>query len=101
MYRKKYKIELDKKPQPWYNEATKEREVIDMTEYIYVVNGTEHHTTEVWGQAWKDAKAQATAEHATIERAVINGDKVRYEFYAKGGCFLADRFYNEELVKVW
>lgn len=72
-----------------------------MTEYIYIVNGTEHHTTEVWGQAWKDAKAQATAEHATIERAVVNGDKIRYEFYAKGGCFLADRFYNEELVKVW
>lgn len=23
MYRKKYKIELDKKPQPWYNEAIK------------------------------------------------------------------------------
>ena len=71
-------------------------------EFIYMVNGTEFNAgTDVWGQAWKDAKAQATAEHTIIERAVINGDDVRYEFYAKGGCFLAERFYEPKLVKVF
>lgn len=77
------------------------KEVSTMTEYIYIVNGTEYTTTDVWGQAWKNAQAQAKAEHTIIERAVINGEKIRYEFYAKGGCFLADRFYNEELAKVF
>lgn len=72
-----------------------------MTDYIYIVNGTEYATTEVWGQTWKDAQIQAKAEHAIIERAVINGENIRYEFYTKGGCFLADRFYSEELAKVF
>lgn len=73
-----------------------------MREYIYMVNGTEFYAgTDVWGQAWKDAQAQATAEHTIIERAVIVGSEVRYEFYAKGGCFLAERFYDSDRVKVF
>lgn len=71
-------------------------------EFIYFVNGSEFNAgADVWGQAWKDAKAQATEEHAIIERAVINGENIRYEFYANGGCFLADRFYTPELAKIF
>lgn len=71
-------------------------------EFIYIVNGTEFNAgADVWGQAWKDAKAWATNEHSIIERAVIDGEEIRYEFYAKGGCFLADRFFSPALAKVF
>jgi len=73
-----------------------------MREYIYFVNGSEFYAgTDVWGQAWKDAKAEAAEEHCSIERAVIKGEDISYEFYAKGGCFLAERFYEPKLVKVF
>lgn len=73
-----------------------------MKEFIYIVNGSEFYAgTDVWGQAWKDAKAQATDEHCIIERAVICGEEIRYEFYAKGGCFLAERFYSPDRAKVF
>ena len=73
-----------------------------MREFIYMVNGTEYYAgTDVWGKAWKDAKTQASEEHTFIERAVIDGKEVSYEFYAKGGCFLAERFYDLERVKIF
>ena len=71
-------------------------------EFIYMVNGSEFYAgTDVWGQAWKDAQAQAAEEHCIIERAVIRGEEIRYEFYANGGCFLAERFYEPKLAKVF
>lgn len=71
-------------------------------EFIYIVNGSEFNAgADVWGQAWKDAQAQAAEEHSIIERAVISGENINYEFYAKGGCFLADKFYSPDLAKVF
>ena len=66
-----------------------------MREYIYTVNGTEYRDTVAFGDAWKNAKAQATNEHAYITRVIVKGDEiVSNEFFAKGGCFLNDKGYN-------
>lgn len=69
--------------------------------FVYIVNGTTIEDTEAFGQGWKKAVALATEEHTTIERQVIYGNEIRNEFYAKGGCFLAERFYAEEKVKIF
>ena len=69
--------------------------------FTYCVNGTTFEDTEAFGKAWKDAVALAKEEHATITRAVVCGNDIRYEFYAKGGCFLNDRYYDKETVKVF
>lgn len=70
-------------------------------EFFYNVDGTEFHDTEAFGKAWKEAKALATAEHKPIERTVVCGDKISYEFFANGGCFLNERFRTTENVKVF
>lgn len=70
-------------------------------DFFYHVSGTEFHDTVAFGDAWKKAKALATEEHCTIERTVVCGDDVRYEFYAKGGCFLSDRLYEASKAKVF
>lgn len=70
-------------------------------DFYYHVNGTEFHDTEAFGQAWKDAKALATEEHCSIERTVVRGDKISYEFYATGGCFLSQRFWEKDIVKIF
>ena len=72
-----------------------------MKEFIYNVNGTEFTDTVAFGNAWKNAKALATEEHAHITRTVIDGEKITYEFFAKGGCFLLDKFYEKDRVKVF
>ena len=72
-----------------------------MKDFFYEVNGTEYHDTEAFGKAWKAACAQAKEDHAPIYRTVVNGDDVRYEFFAKGGCFLNMRFYEDEKVKIF
>ena len=64
------------------------------TTFIYNVNGTEFYTE-------KEAKALATAEHCEIWRAVVRAEDVRHEFYAKGGCFLNERFYTKEKARVF
>ena len=64
--------------------------------FIYTVNGNEYTDTKAFGQAWKDAKAQATKEHTSIVRTVVEGENERHEFYAKGGCFLNERFFDNE-----
>jgi len=71
------------------------------TEFIYMVNGTELYTTEAFGQEWKEAKALAAEAHCGIYRAVIKNGETRYEFYAKGGCFLNERFYTDEKIKIF
>lgn len=70
-------------------------------DFFYHVNGTEFHDTEAFGKAWKEAKALATEEHTYITRTVVCGDDIRYEFYADGGCFLPDRFWDDCKVKVF
>ena len=69
--------------------------------FVYMVNGTTIEDTEAFGEGWKKAVALATEEHASIERQVICGSDIRNEFFAKGGCFLAERFYNVEKVKIF
>lgn len=61
-------------------------------DFYYNVNGAEFHDTVAFGQAWKEAKALAREEHCGIERTVICGENIRYEFYAKGGIFVSDEF---------
>ena len=79
-----------------------EREVNNMAkDFFYNVNGTEFHDTEAFGKAWADAKALAIAEHASIERTVVDGNKISYEFYANSGCFLNERFRTVDKVKVF
>lgn len=69
--------------------------------FIYSVNGSTFEDTEAFGQAWRDAKAMATAEHTCITRQVVCGDTIRNEFYAKGGCFLNERFDEVDKVAVF
>jgi len=72
-----------------------------MKDFYYHVNGTEFHDTEAFGKAWKEAVALATAEHMPIERTVVCGSEISYEFFAKGGCFLNERFYSVDKVKIF
>jgi len=72
-----------------------------MTTFIYIVNGTMIETTEAFGQVWKEAIAIAKADHTEVWREVIRGEDVRREFYAKGGCFLNERFYKPEKARVF
>lgn len=67
-------------------------------DFFYNVNGTEFHDTVAFGNAWKQAVALAKEEHCGIDRTVVNGNDIRYEFYAKGGVFLADRFKTVDKV---
>jgi predicted nucleotidyltransferase len=72
-----------------------------MKEFIYHINGTEITDTEAFGKAWTKAKELATEEHTCITRTVIRDNQIEYEFYAKGGCFLNERFYEKERVKIF
>ena len=69
--------------------------------FIYKVNGQEFTDNVAFGKAWETAKEVATKENAVITRTVVNGDNITHEFFAKGGCFLNDRFYDKEKVKIW
>ena len=69
--------------------------------FVYDVNGTQFEDTQAFGQGWKNAKKVATEEHATITRAVVEGEKVTYEFFAKGGVFLNEKFYEVDRAKVF
>ncbi len=64
-------------------------------DFYYNVNGAEFRDTVAFGQAWKEAKALAREEHCGIERTVVYGDEIRYEFYAKGGVFVSDKYKTE------
>ena len=72
-----------------------------MKTFEYNVNGTIFEDTEAFGQGWKNAVALAKEEHATITRTVVNGDEIHYEFDSNGGCFLNNRFYEKDKVKVF
>ena len=69
--------------------------------FIYMVNGTEFYTEKDIGPEWKEAKALATEEHCEIWRAVVKGENIRYEFYAKGGCFLDEEFYVKGKAEIF
>lgn len=68
-----------------------------MKKFIYQVAGYEFSDTVAFGKAWQDAKAMATETGSPIGRLVVkDGDIIRREFYAKGGCFLSMEFYSED-----
>lgn len=70
--------------------------------YIYDVNGTQFEDVKAFGTAWANAKALAKEEHTTIKRTIVeNNGKIIHEFYAKGGIFLDEKYYNVEDVKVF
>ena len=69
--------------------------------FEYRVNGTAFEDTEAFGKAWEAAKEKATVEHTYIERTVINGNDIRYEFYAKSGIFLNERFMEVDKVYIF
>ncbi len=72
-----------------------------MKEYFYNVNGTEFVDTKPFEKAWEEAVSLAKKEHCGITRTVVDGDTLRHEFYAKGGCFLPDRFYDAEKLYIF
>ncbi len=68
-----------------------------MKKFIYQVAGYEFSDTVAFGKAWQDAKAKATETGSGIGRLVVkDGDIIRREFFAKGGCFLSMEFYSED-----
>lgn len=69
--------------------------------YIYDVNGTQFEDVKAFGTAWANAKALAKEEHTTIKRTIVENEKITYEFYAKGGIFLNEKYYDVEDVKVF
>ena len=74
-----------------------------MKKFTYFVNEIEiiGTDTEAFGTVWTKAKAVAKEKNAYITRIVTNGEEERYEFFAKGGCFLNKRFFNKERVNVF
>ena len=69
--------------------------------FFYNVNGTEFVDTVAFGDAWTQAKAQAKAEHCGIDRTVVCGEKIRYEYYDKAGIFMADTYKSAERVAIF
>ncbi len=70
--------------------------------FIYHVNGADFVDTEAFGKAWKEAKAFAFENHTCITRTVIAKENdFRNEFFAKGGVFLNERFYEEGKAKIF
>jgi len=72
-----------------------------MTTFIYNLNGHEVETTEAFGEIWKQVVAIAKADHTEVWRTVVRGEDIRREFYAKGGCFLNEKYYKPEKAKVF
>ena len=59
-----------------------------MKKFVYQVNSNEFVGTEAFGEAWKQAKQMAAANHMPIYRLVIKGETVKQEVFTKAGCFL-------------
>lgn len=59
-----------------------------MKKFVYQVDGFEFVDSVAFGEAWKEAKAEAAKLHAPIYRLAIEDGKVREEVYVKAGCFL-------------
>lgn len=67
--------------------------------FIYIVNGTEIEDTEAFGTAWETAKMIAKNDHCGIDRVVICGTNIRYEFFTTGGFFANERFRDDYQIK--
>ena len=66
--------------------------------FVYHVGGNDYPDTEAFGEAWKQAKANATVRGLPIYRTVIQTSR---EVYLNGGCFLAEYLAKPEDIKVF
>lgn len=69
--------------------------------FVYNVNGTILEDTVAFGDAWRKAKELAKAEQCGIFRQVVYGENIRNEYYAKGGIFLNERFYEPDKLYIF
>lgn len=74
-----------------------------MEKFTYVVGTHAFADDEAWGEGWKQAKKIATELHTGIFREVFDNrtEETYTEFYAKGGCFLHIRFYEDRKLKIF
>ena len=72
-----------------------------MKKFVYQVDGFEFVDTVAFGEAWREAKRQATELHAPIYRLVIEDGKVQEEVYVKAGCFLRSDLTRRENVMIF
>ena len=72
-----------------------------MKKIVYQVDGFEFVDTVAFGEAWREAKRQATELHAPIYRLVIEDGKVQEEVYVKAGCFLRSDLTRRENVMIF
>lgn len=72
-----------------------------MKKFVYQVDGFEFVDTVAFGEAWREAKRQATELHAPIYRLVIEDGKVQEEVYVKAGCFLRSDLARRENVMIF
>lgn len=72
-----------------------------MKKFVYQVEGFEFVDTVAFGEAWREAKKEATELHAPIYRLVIEGEKVKEEVYVKAGCFLRSDLARRENVMIF
>lgn len=63
-----------------------------MKKYIYRVAGYEFEETELFGNAWREAKAKAKELHAPIFRTMI---QIEESVYCKGGVFFSKEYYDK------
>lgn len=69
--------------------------------FVYNVNGTILEDNVAFGDAWRKAKELAKSEQCGIFRQVVNGEDIRNEYYAKGGIFLNERFYEPDKLYIF
>ena len=69
-----------------------------MKTYIYNVNGREFEETEIFGNAWKAAKAYAAEIHAPIYRKVV---EIQEQVYINCGAFIGTSHANPDSIKIF
>lgn len=67
-----------------------------MKQYIYRVAEYTFTSEEVFGQAWRDAKAKARELHAPIYRTTI---ETHEEVYSTAGAFLSTKYAQENQIE--
>ena len=66
--------------------------------FVYHVGGKDYPDTEAFGEAWRQAKANAAERGLPIYRTVIQTSR---EVYLNGGCFLAEHLADEKDIKIF
>lgn len=68
--------------------------------YIYEANGCKFEGYEAWGEAWKNAVAEAKRVQCGIFRQIVSGEKIQNQFFAKG-MFLDERVYAQDKLYIF